>query len=410
MPSAKPKGFAGNWNTRAHGPRMQAKVISCLLEKIDFYESLQHDYPISRLFVQCEQEFGVCRTTVREWWNSFELYGELPYETREHMKRVQKKYKWLPEGAKINETELHQLKGIIDRRPDLYLDEIALLFGIETGKYVHHTTLWRYVTVHLNYSLQCLTERAMQQSEAERSDFKHSLELLLQDNPEMLVMVDETHKDRNAARRRRGYGKKNDGGLKLNQWFKNTVRYTLIGVADINGFVDGACNTYLRSDISDEGAAGTITKEVFEDWVKDFLCPVLGDYSKGEPRSVVLLDNASTHNSNRVVRMIEETGAVVIFSAPFSPDLNPIENFFSLYKKYLKRNNDEMLENWELVHQRALGCVDRDAGIRYFRRCGISCADKVKTLDEIEKENLFVLFLSTIGCVLLLNQRMNKCM
>ena len=56
------------------------------------------------------------------------------------MKQVQKKYKWLPEGAKINEMELLQLKDIIDQRLDLYLDEITLLFGIETGKYVHHTT------------------------------------------------------------------------------------------------------------------------------------------------------------------------------------------------------------------------------------------------------------------------------
>lgn len=122
----------------------------------------------------------------------------------------------------------------------------------------------------------------MHQSEVAREDFKHSLQLNLQDRPEMLVMVNETHKDRNAPRRRQGYGSRNAGGLKVDPCFKNTVCYTLIGVVDINGFVDIACNTYLRDDLSDEGAASMVTREVFESWVEYYLCPVLGDYAKGE--------------------------------------------------------------------------------------------------------------------------------
>ena len=87
---------------------------------------------------------------------------------------------------------------------------------------------------------------------------------MLQDKPEMLVMVNETHKDKNVARRRRGYGKRNSGGLKIDEWFKNAVCYTLIGVADIDRLIYGACQTYLRNKISNKGAAGTVTKQVFE--------------------------------------------------------------------------------------------------------------------------------------------------
>ena len=58
---------------------------------------------------------------------------------------------------------------------------------------------------------------------------------------------------------------------------------------------------------------------------------------------MVLLDNASTHNSDRVVHLIESTGARIIYSALFSPDLNPIEIYFSVYKRYLKKNFDDML-------------------------------------------------------------------
>ena len=192
-----------NWRNRPHGKRQQAQVICHILERLEYFDSIGYTVPMSRLYKECEDSIRVCRTTSRKWWLSFELYGELPYETAAHIKRVRKKFRWLPEGTKINERELLVLKGILDKSPSLYLDEIALIFGMETGKYIHHTTLWRYITENLNYSLQCLNEKALQQSEVARDDFKRNLHRSLQDRPEMLVMVDQTHKDRNAARRRR---------------------------------------------------------------------------------------------------------------------------------------------------------------------------------------------------------------
>ena len=398
------KGYVDNWSNRPHGERKQAQVISYILDQTDYFESIDYDIPISRVFVQCEDETKVCRTVIRKWWIHFGQYGELPYETKAHFKRIRKKTHWLPIRSTINEAQLQQLKTIIDQSPSLYLDEIVVIFGIQTGMYFHPTTIWLYMTNHLDYSLQYLTERAMQRNQVERENFKHSLGFYLQNNPDMLIMVDETHKDRNAARRRRGYGKRNDGGLNDDKWFKDCVCYTLIGVADINGFVESACNTYDRKEIREEGAAGTVTREVFEHWVEHFLVPVLGDYSKGEPRSVVLLDNASTHNSDKAVQMIEATGAMIQFTAPFSPDLNPIENYFSLYKKCLKRNCDEMIHNWEEVHFMALKCVNRNQGIRYFRRCDILAANNVMTTDE-EEENAIEEIAFAIVTILIIRKK-----
>ena len=171
--------------------------------------------------------------------------------------------------------------------------------------------------------------------------------------------------------------------VKLRQWFKNVVRYTLIAAADINGFIEAACETVDREELSEEGAAGTVDREYFIRWVREKLCPVLGRFDLREPRSVVVLDNASTHMCTEVIEAIENTGAVVLFSAPYSPELNPIENYFSVYKKYLKRHAKEMELNWSYVHLKALGSVDRDIGIKYFRHCGIPGADKVYTSDEM---------------------------
>jgi len=69
--------------------------------------------------------------------------------------------------------------------------------------------------------------------------------------------------------------------------------------------------------------------------VKEYLCPILGNYQLGEPRSVVLMDNALTHMSDENEAEIGETGAILIYGAPFSPHLNPIEYYFACYKSYL---------------------------------------------------------------------------
>ena len=267
-----------NFQNIHFGPRIESQVIAYLRDRVDYFENIGYAVEMQQLYEETHLEFHVSTTTARRWYESYEIYGELPSETAAYWRRIKNKHRWLGSNCKLNQSELEQLKGIIDNRPDLYLDEIALVFGIQTGKYVSYSSLWRHITHKLNDSLQSLTEIASQQCELTRVEFKQALDLALREKPEMLCMVDETHHDRNASRRRWGYGKRNGGGLKIDTWFKNVVRYTVIGVADINGFIVSACNTYIRDEISDEGAAGTVTREVFEDWVEKFLCPHLGDY------------------------------------------------------------------------------------------------------------------------------------
>ena len=204
-----------------------------------------------------------------------------------------------------------------------------------------------------------------------REIFLTALKILLQEDEDRLITIDESHKDRNAGRRRRGWAHRNSGGVKVKEWYANVVRYSLLAAADVNGFIPAACHTVRRDEISDEGAAGTVDAEYFLDWVKNYLCPVLGRYQFGEARSVVLMDNASTHMSSAVEDAIKEAGAVLIYMPPYSPFLNPIENFFYIYKAYLKRNEGRMMINWEDVHKEGLQQVDRTKGIKYFRRCRI---------------------------------------
>lgn len=60
---------------------------------------------------------------------------------------------------------------------------------------------------------------------------------------------------------------------------------------------------------------------------------------------------------------IRATGAILIYGAPYSPHLNPIENYCYVYKRHVKRNSARMNVDWRSVHMEALNVVDRDCGI-----------------------------------------------
>ena len=106
-------------------------------------------------------------------------------------------------------------------------------------------------------------------------------------------------------------------------------------------------------------------------WVEEYLVPNLGNFFNDEPRSVVILDNASIHHSEKVVELIESAGAYVLYTSPYSPDLNPIEYMFKLYKDGLKRYSVNA-PHWISAHYAALRTVTPSIARSYFRHCGIA--------------------------------------
>ena len=125
---------------------------------------------------------------------------------------------------------------------------------------------------------------------------------------------------------------------------------------DIDGFVLDACDAvyrkYGKTDTSPD--RGTVDAERFLQYVNDRLIPTLGLRALGEPRSIVVLDNATIHKDVRIQNAIEAAGAEVIWTAAYSPDLNPIERCFVLYKKVLIRQHRAFRENPHDTHLYAL--------------------------------------------------------
>ena len=74
-----------------------------------------------------------------------------------------------------------------------------------------------------------------------------------------------------------------------------------------------------------------MNRKIFETYVETQLAPTL------QPGDVVILDNLSSHKSEKAKAILKERGAWFLFLPPYSPDLNPIEMAFAKLKAHLRR-------------------------------------------------------------------------
>jgi len=81
---------------------------------------------------------------------------------------------------------------------------------------------------------------------------------------------------------------------------------------------------------------GTFTRSSFHEVFKSKILPLLNPWPL--PRSIVVMDNANIHMFKELQDMIHETGALLFFMPPYSPDLNMIEVGFSMLKRWIQRH------------------------------------------------------------------------
>jgi transposase len=79
---------------------------------------------------------------------------------------------------------------------------------------------------------------------------------------------------------------------------------------------------------------GTTDGFVFEEYIEQLLHHC-GRWP--EPNSVLIMDNVSFHHSDRIEEMCRDAGVKVVYLPPYSPDQNPIEEFFAELKAFIKK-------------------------------------------------------------------------
>ena len=74
--------------------------------------------------------------------------------------------------------------------------------------------------------------------------------------------------------------------------------------------------------------------DLFEEFISHLL-HYCGRYP--EAKSVIIMDNASWHHSEKIARMCRGAGVVVEFLSSYSLDFNPIEEYFGVLKRFIKK-------------------------------------------------------------------------
>ena len=259
------------------------------------------------------------------------------------------------------------------------------LMYFEHAKLWNPSIIWKEL-IRRGLTLQVVTKVATQRDEKEREQYRFVIKHLVDPNfLEQVVFMDETGRSKNAARRRRHWSKKGVTPLvKAAYLGEHDPTYTMIAACDVNGFIKEACDVVLRKKGKNDKdpTRGTVDGDRFALWVEECLVPILGNYQRREPRSIVILDNASIHHSDRIRDLILDACAHIIYLSPYSPDYNPIELMFNMYKMSVKRHARE--HDWLVAHNIALCCVKPHQARNLYRKCLLGEKDE----EEDKKKNL----------------------
>jgi transposase len=96
--------------------------------------------------------------------------------------------------------------------------------------------------------------------------------------------------------------------------------------------------------------AGT-SNDVFQAFVVHELVPNL------RPGDLVVMDNLSAHRNATVKRRIEEAGANILFTPPYSPEFNPIEEAWAKLKDILRRAQTLTRQAFDDALAAAVDCI-----------------------------------------------------
>lgn len=91
--------------------------------------------------------------------------------------------------------------------------------------------------------------------------------------------------------------------------------------------IAGLCNNKIIAPFTHEI---TTDAELFNGWLEKCLIPEL------RPGQVIVMDNYSIHKTNKTKELIEAAGCKLLFLPPYSPDLNPIEQYWAIIKAKCK--------------------------------------------------------------------------
>ena len=80
-----------------------------------------------------------------------------------------------------------------------------------------------------------------------------------------------------------------------------------------------------------------------------------------------LFDNAGAHKGDKIKELMTETNNRFLYTIPYNPDTNIIENWFSQFKFYLETSKTRTFEELKEECEKAIGKIKEENYENYFR-------------------------------------------
>ena len=240
-------------------------------------------------------------------------------------------------------------------QPGIYLHEVQNQLHCATGKLVHVSTICRTLS-RLGLTRQKMRVIALQQSEELRLRFMAEISIF---DPNMLLWIDETGSDRRNCIGQYGYSLR--GVTPVSHQLRVGGKHiSAIPILSTEGIED----VYTTTD--------SVNGDKFLDFICQCLLPIIQPFDGKNPRSVVLMDNASIHHLEQVEEIITGVGARLHFLPPYSPDLMPLEEVFAKIKRHLTEHDTlyKVTSTPETLVKIAFSTVTQEDCTNYIKHAG----------------------------------------
>ncbi|KAI9148659.1 hypothetical protein HJFPF1_08368 [Paramyrothecium foliicola] len=224
-------------------------------------------------------------------------------------------------GSHITPYMQEILRKQLEKKPGMYQCEIESFLYKRCGVSVSQSAISRTLKA-MRWSTKNARRIAQQRDDTLRAYYSWKVSHYRADQ---LIFVDESGCDKKAGQRKRGWAPIGMTPVMVDA-LNRDQRYQILPAYTVEGILLTRIYT------------GSTDAELFEDFVKELL-HYCGTWP--EPKSVLVMDNASWHQKEKIEEICDAAGVKVLFLPPYSPDFNPIEEFFAELKAYIKKHWDE---------------------------------------------------------------------
>lgn len=265
--------------------------------------TLSNDLTVSKM----AEAAGCSERTIRRIRSNLRLFGEVKAPPNK--------------GGRPRSLPPVMVKALCDyliEKPLLYLDELALCILEDFDEEVTACSISRALKRE-GWPKKKAKQKARERNPELRDDYFH---IISNYHSYQLVFVDESGCDKRIGIRRTGWSPLGISPVQITK-FHRDKRYHILPAYSQDGV--------LFSQIFQ----GSTDASLFENFIEKLLHHC-GQYPG--PNSVLVMDNASFHHSERIKQLCSQARVHLVYLPPYSPDLNPIEEFFSELKAFIRRH------------------------------------------------------------------------